>query len=155
MPDKNKTQGHSKPIRLLAEQAITELLPLEDANGPRRIPTGFADLDELTGGWRRGDLVVVAARPGMGLTSFVLSMVRSAAMERKRPVAIFSLEASGRQLASRMISMGSGISLAELRRGALSEAETTRLREHGEHLSKAPIFIDDRVGLVLSELCAE
>ncbi|MDX9752062.1 MAG: DnaB-like helicase C-terminal domain-containing protein [Flavobacteriales bacterium] len=155
MPDKNKTQGHSKPIRLLAEQAIAELLPMEDANAPRRIPTGFADLDKLTGGWRRGDLVVVAARPGMGLTSLVLSMVRSTAMERKRPVAIFSLEASGRQLASRMISMGSGISFAKLRNGALSEADNTLVREHAERISKAPIFIDDRVALVLSELCAE
>lgn len=155
MPDKNNTQGHSKPIRLLAEQAIAALLPMGDANGPRRIPTGFADLDEVTGGWRRGDLVVVAARPGMGLTSFVLSMVRSAALERKRPVAIFSLELSGRQLASRMISMGSGISLAELRNGALSEADITLVREHADRISKAPIFIDERVGLVLSELCAE
>jgi replicative DNA helicase len=160
MTDKNKTApeayGLSKPIRLLVEKTISQIEhTMAGSDGSSGIATGFADLDKLTGGWQRGDMVVVASRPAVGKTSFLLSMVNTIAVNQKRAVAIFSMEVSGMQITSRLISMGSGIGSDKLRSGELSDAEVSILREHAERVADAPIFIDDRADLKTSELCAE
>lgn len=160
MTDKNKTApeayGLSKPIRLLVEKTISQIEhTMAGSDGSSGIATGFADLDKLTGGWQRGDKVVVASRPAVGKTSFLLSMVNTIAVNQKRAVAIFSMEVSGMQITSRLISMGSGIGSDKLRSGELSDAEVSILREHAERVADAPIFIDDRADLKTSELCAE
>jgi replicative DNA helicase len=94
------------------------------------VPTGFVQLDKLTAGWQRSDMVIVAARPAMGKTAFVLSMARNIAVEHKRAVAVFSLEMSSTQLVTRLIASEAGISSEKLRKGDLNDAEFTILHQH-------------------------
>jgi replicative DNA helicase len=112
-------------------------------------------LDKLTAGWQRSDMVIVAARPAMGKTAFVLSMARNIAVEHKRAVAVFSLEMSSTQLVTRLIASEAGISSEKLRKGDLSDAEFTILHQHIARLTNAPIFIDDTPGLNIFELRAK
>jgi len=116
------------------------------------IPTGFKDLDELLLGLHPSDLIVVAARPSMGKTSFVLSMARNAAIDFNVPVAIFSLEMSKIQLAQRIISTEAMINSRAFRTGRLAPDEKQRLIAAMEQLSRAPIFIDDTPSIGVVEL---
>ncbi|MEO7080682.1 MAG: replicative DNA helicase, partial [Flavobacteriales bacterium] len=123
--------------------------------GMSGIPTGFAQLDKLTAGWQRSDMIIVAARPAMGKTAFVLSMARNIAVEHKQPVAVFSLEMSSTQLVTRLIASESGISSEKLRKGELNDQEFTVLHQNIARLSNAPIFIDDTPALNIFELRAK
>ncbi len=132
---------------------------LEELKGKKEgltgIPTGFTELDRLTSGWQRSDLIVIAARPGMGKTSMVLSLAKNAAMQFDKPVAIFSLEMSGVQLVQRLISMEAEIESEKLRTGKLEEYEWQQLTSTIEKISDAPIFIDDTPGINIFELRAK
>lgn len=119
------------------------------------VRSGFTDLDRITAGWQKSDLVIIAARPSMGKTAFVLSMARNAAVDDKTPVAIFSLEMSAIQLVMRLISMESEISSDRLRRGTLEEYEWQQLHSRIKKLENAPIFIDDTPALSVFELRAK
>ena len=119
------------------------------------IPSGFSRLDQLTHGWQSPDFVVVAARPGMGKTSFLLSILRNAAIDHGKAVAIFSLEMSKGQLAGRLISQESGIASEKIKTGNLSEKEWEKLYKETARLNEAPIYIDDTPGLSLFELRAK
>lgn len=123
--------------------------------GVSGIPTGFVQLDKLTAGWQRSDMVIVAARPAMGKTAFVLSMARNIAVEHKRAVAVFSLEMSSTQLVTRLIASEAGISSEKLRKGDLTDGEFAILHQHISRLTNAPIFIDDTPGLNIFELRAK
>ncbi len=107
------------------------------------IPTGFRNIDKLLGGLQRSDLIIVAARPGMGKTSLMLSIARNAARKYDRRVAIFSLEMSAEQLVQRLISAETGIDSQRLRIGNLREEEWPRFIQATGELSEAMIFIDD------------
>lgn len=107
------------------------------------VPSGFGDLDRLTNGFKASDMIVVAARPSMGKTSFVLNITLHAAIEHKLPVAIFSLEMSKEQLVERMLCEQARIDAQRLHRGMLSENEHERLVYSLGPLGDAPIFIDD------------
>lgn len=120
--------------------------------GVTGVQSGFTDLDRITSGWQRSDLVIVAARPGMGKTAFVLSLARNAAITFGRPVAVFSLEMSSVQLVQRMISSETGISSDKLRKGALDKAEWEKLVSMTGKLSESPIFIDDTPALSVFDL---
>ncbi len=124
-------------------------------DGLTGVPTGFTALDRLTSGWQPSDLIIVAARPAMGKTGFVLSMARNAAVEFKKPVAIFSLEMANIQLVLRLVSMEAEISGSKLRNGQLDEEEWKRLHKAVERISEAPIFIDDTAGINIFELRAK
>ncbi|MCB0624533.1 MAG: replicative DNA helicase [Saprospiraceae bacterium] len=140
----------------LATKALKQLEELKDReDGLTGIPTGFTALDRLTSGWQASDLVIIAARPGMGKTSFVLALTRNAAVDFKKPVAIFSLEMSNIQLVQRLISLEAEISGSKLRNGQLEEYEWQQLHTSIEHLSEAPIFIDDTPGINIFELRAK
>ncbi|MFZ3273550.1 MAG: replicative DNA helicase, partial [Lutibacter sp.] len=117
--------------------------------------TGFTRLDELTSGWQPQDLVILAARPGMGKTAFVMSMAKNMAIDFDQPVAIFSLEMSSVQLITRMISSETGISSGKLRKGNLEPHEWEQLNVKVKNLSKAPIFIDDSPSLSIFDLRAK
>tara|TARA_B110000858_G_scaffold179330_1_gene215923 strand:- start:112 stop:1623 length:1512 start_codon:yes stop_codon:yes gene_type:complete len=123
--------------------------------GVSGVPSGFADLDKLTGGWQRSDMIVLAARPGMGKTAFVLTMARNVAVDQGIPVAVFSLEMSSVQLVQRLITAETGISSDKFRKGTLEDHEYQQLHDRIGKLSKSPLFIDDTPGLNVFELRAK
>ena len=119
------------------------------------VPSGFIDLDKLTGGWQRSDLIIIAARPGMGKTAFVLSMARNMAVEAKKPVAFFSLEMTADQLVARLVASEAELSASAIRRGQLQNFEWEQLNARISKLITAPIYIDDTPALSLFELRAK
>jgi replicative DNA helicase len=107
------------------------------------VATGFSDLDQLTGGLQRSDLIIVAARPSMGKTSLALGMAYGAAVGHQKTVGIFSLEMSAEQLVQRILSMETGVDTHHLRLGLIGDNEWDRISRAFGRLSEAPIFIDD------------
>ncbi len=124
-------------------------------DGVSGVPTGFNALDKITGGWQRSDMVVLAARPGMGKTAFVLSMARNMAVDHDVPVAIFSLEMSSAQLVQRLVAAESELSAEKFRKGDLEEYEYQQLQSRITKLAKAKLFIDDTPALSVFELRAK
>jgi replicative DNA helicase len=142
-------------IKNLLWPAMEKIDALMQAGGEvTGVPTGFTDLDRMTLGFQPGDLVIVAARPSMGKTSFVLNMAQHVALERDIPVAFFSLEMSKESLASRMLASEGLIDAQKLRSGRLSADDYKRLSRAASLLINAPIYIDDTAGLNLLELRA-
>ena len=119
------------------------------------IATGFHHLDNLTSGWQPADLVILAARPGMGKTAFVLSLARNIAVDYKKSVALFSLEMSSVQLVTRLISSEAEISSDKLKKGNLTDPEWDHLNKSISSLNDAKIFIDDTPALSIFELRAK
>ena len=120
------------------------------------VPSGFSALDALTKGWQNSDLVIIAARPGMGKTSFVLSAMRNAAVQFEKGVAIFSLEMSAQQLAKRVLACESGISAERMKDAKqLTPQEWDRLLQAATQLEKAPMYVDDTPSLSILELRAK
>jgi len=116
------------------------------------VPTGFIDLDHMTSGLQRGDLVIVAGRPSMGKTSFAMNIAEYVAVEKQSPVAIFSMEMQGEQLAMRMLSSLGRINSNKVRTGQLGDDDWPKLNSAAGILDKAPMFIDDSPGLNLIDL---
>ncbi|HLG50280.1 MAG TPA: replicative DNA helicase [Chloroflexota bacterium] len=116
------------------------------------IPSGFHDLDQLTGGLHPSDLIIIAGRPGVGKTGFALSIVRNAAVHFRAPAAIFSLEMSTEQLVQRLLCMEAAVDSQRIRTGFIDEFEWRRISEAFGVLSDAPIFIDDSAGISTTEL---
>ncbi len=116
------------------------------------VPSGFVALDRLTSGWQKSDLVIIAARPAMGKTAFVLSTARNAAVEHGHSVAIFSLEMSNVQLMLRLISSEAEIESEKIKKGRLADHEWIQLSKKAGNLAKAKIFIDDTPALSVLEL---
>ncbi|MDA7803748.1 replicative DNA helicase [Crocinitomix sp.] len=140
----------------LVEEAIQEIEKAsKNADGVSGVPTGFTDLDRLTSGWQKADMIVLAARPGMGKTAFVLSMAKNSAVMFDKPVAIFSLEMSSVQLTKRLMAMETGISSEKLRKGFSSQDDWDQLHSRINALAEAPIFIDDTPALSIFELRAK
>lgn len=119
------------------------------------VPSGFQSLDRITSGWQRSDLVIIAARPSMGKTAFVLSMARNMAVEHNVPVALFSLEMSDIQLVTRLMVAETEISSEKLRTGKLENHEWRQLEEKIKPLENAQIFIDDTPAISITELRAK
>ncbi len=140
----------------LASKTLKILEELKDKeDGLTGVPTGFTDLDRLTSGWQSSDLIILAARPGMGKTAFVMSLARNAAMEFNKGVAIFSLEMASTQLVQRLISMEAEIPGSKLRSGKLEEYEWQQLHTTIEKMSEIPMYIDDTPGINIFELRAK
>ena len=127
----------------------------KNQDGVSGVPSGFTDLDRITAGWQKSDMVIIAARPGMGKTAFVLSMARNIAVDYQRPVAVFSLEMSSTQLVNRLISSETGIPAEKLRKGNLEDYEFEQLHARIKKLTKAPIYLDDTPALSIFELRAK
>jgi len=140
-------------MRSLIGQALKELAEKKDQDtGLTGVPSGFTDLDRVTSGFQKSDLLIIAARPGMGKTAFVLSAMRNAAVDFKKPVALFSLEMSAVQLVNRLISAEAELESRKIRTGKLEEYEWQQLHHKIAPLTSAPIFIDDTPGLSIREL---
>jgi replicative DNA helicase len=143
-------------MKNLMYRAIQELQKLrEHKDGLTGVPSGFTALDRMTSGWQRSDLVIIAARPGMGKTAFVVSALRNAAVDFNIPVAIFSLEMASVQLVNRMISAEAELEGEKIRKGSLAEFEWKQLVHKTNKLSAAPIYIDDTPALSILELRAK
>ena len=143
------TQAAS-PLLAMAMQNIKKAS--ENVTGINGVASGFTELDKNTHGWQPSDLVIIAARPAMGKTAFVLSMAKNIAVDQKIPLAIFSLEMSGVQLMYRMLSCQAELESEKLKTGHLTEQEWAHLGNSAKILSNSPIFIDDTAGLSVLEL---
>ncbi len=119
------------------------------------VPTGYYDLDQVTAGLQPSDLIIVAGRPGMGKTSFVLNIAQHAAIEAEVPVGFFSLEMSREQLAMRMLCAMARVDSHRLRRGMLRDSDWPKLTRAAGALAEAPIYIDDTPGISTLELRAK
>lgn len=139
----------------LVREAIDKIKAMSEKEGMSGIPSGFEKIDKITSGWQDSDLVILAARPGMGKTAFVLSMARNMSVGHQIPTAIFSLEMSNVQLITRMISSETGISSEKLRKATLNDAEWKQLYSKVKTLEDAPLYIDDTPALSIFDLRAK
>ncbi|MBM3918620.1 MAG: replicative DNA helicase [Sphingomonadales bacterium] len=138
----------ARAIRQIEEVGKTE-------DGMSGIPSGFAGLDRLTNGWQRATLNIIAARPAMGKTAFVLGLARNATVDFKKPIAFFSLEMSNVELVNRLISSETEIEAGKIKKGKLEPHEWAQLNTRITQLSAAPFFIDDTPQITLFELRAK
>ena len=139
----------------LVAEALQRIQDLSKKQGISGLASGFADIDAVTSGWQTSDLIIVAARPGMGKTAFTLSMVSNMAIKNNQPVAFFSLEMSALQLITRLIASETGLYSEKLRTGKLENYEWDILTAKGDAIAKAPIFIDDTPSLSIFDLRAK
>ena len=146
-----KSSDTAQNLVMLAKKKIEEIANKEGLSG---VATGFEKLDLLTSGWQPSDLIIIAARPGMGKTALTLSMARNMAVTQQTPVAFFSLEMSSVQLITRLISAETGLSSEKLRTGKLADHEWKQLNVKVGDLEKAPLFIDDTPSLSVSQLAS-
>ena len=143
-------------MKSLMFKAVKELQERKNhKDGLTGVPSGFSRLDRVTSGWQKADLVIIAARPGMGKTAFCVSALRNAAIDFNIPVAMFSLEMSSLQLVNRLISAEAELESEKIKRGNLAEFEWQQLVHKTTRLSSAPIFIDDTPALSILELRAK
>ena len=150
----NVKKQHEKISTVLAK-TLTEVELAGKKEGLLGVPSGFSSLDRMTGGWQKSDLLVLAARPGMGKTAFVVSIAKNAAVEFNKPVAFFSLEMSSIQLGKRLISNEADIVHDKILKGNLDDFEFVKINERIKKLSSAPLYIDDTANISLFELRAK
>jgi len=151
----NMSRGYES-MSSLSGKMLKQLEELKNQEGGLTgVPTGFTELDRLTSGFQSSDLIILAARPGMGKTAFTLSLAKNAAVDFEKPIAFFSLEMSSLQLAQRIISMEAEISGMKMRSGQLEDYEWQQLHSAIERIGEAPIYIDDTPGINIFELRAK
>ena len=161
----NKTE--QKIFKLIQNKGEKEIIPFKDlvyevVNKAHKaskypddvsgIPTGFVDLDKCLSGLQPSDFILIAARPSMGKTAFVLNIAEHVAVKKGITTAIFSLEMSGVQLASRLLSMESGVNAEVIRTGNLTGSDWQQLVGGADVLGKARVLIDDTPGINISEM---
>ncbi|ADX68624.1 MULTISPECIES: replicative DNA helicase [Weeksella] len=139
----------------LVKEALEKIKDMSTKEGMSGLPSGFTEIDKITSGWQQSDLIILAARPGMGKTAFILSMAKNMTIDHKIPVAIFSLEMSSVQLITRMISGETGISGEKLRKATLADYEWKQLYTKVKGLEEAPLYIDDTPALSIFDLRAK
>ena len=145
-----------RSIKDIVNSAIDEINNIpEDGNMVTGLPTGFVELDKMTTGFHDDELVIVAARPGVGKTSFALNVAQYVGLHTDKTVAMFSLEMSGEQLVQRMLASEGLINSQHLRTGQLDEDEWPKLVAASGSLATANIYIDDTPGIKMSEIRAQ
>ena len=143
-------------VKGLMKEAIDELQAKKTRkDGITGVPSGFIDLDNITSGWQPSDLVIIAGRPSMGKTAFVLSMMRNASIDHEMPIALFSLEMSSLQIVNRLISSEAELDSDKIKKGNLKDYEWQQLLHKTDQLNNAKIFIDDTPALTILELRAK
>ena len=145
------TDGFTR-IKELLWPAMERIESLKDGGPLTGVPTGFKDLDTITLGFQPSDLIIIAARPSMGKTAFVLNIAQYAAVESNIPIAIFSLEMSKESLIQRMLASEGFIDAQRLRSGKLTSQDHSNLAKAAALLGQAPIWIDDTPGITLLEI---
>ncbi len=145
-----------QPMNTVMDQTIAQIeKSYQDKKLITGIPSGFKDLDELLTGFHGSELLIVAARPGMGKTAFALNIMNHVALKSNRPVLFFSLEMPSTQLASRMLCIESMVDSQRVRTGHLQPEELRKLMDKASDLARAPIYIDDSGALNINELRAK
>jgi replicative DNA helicase len=150
---KQKSYEVIKPI-LYDTFAEIERLHHLDHSGIIGVPSGFSSLDDITAGFQKGDLIIIAGRPSMGKTAFALNLARNAGVEYNIPVGFFSLEMSDMQLAQRLLCSEVLVDSQRLRTGRLREKEWPKLSKFVGKLAEAPLYIDDTPALDIIKLSA-
>ncbi len=144
------------PLRSILKGTFEILEELyENKRAVTGVPTGFPDVDRMTSGLQRSDLIIIAGRPSMGKTSFMLNIAENVAIDHKIPVGVFSLEMSKEQIVQRFLCSRSRIPAQRLRTGYLKESEWPLLTQSAARLSEAPIFVDDTPAVGLTEMRAK
>jgi replicative DNA helicase len=156
----NVAQGNIKKevatMDSLVKDAINQIEEAsKNEDGMIGIRSGFPSLDKMTNGWQPSTLIILAARPAMGKTAFVLSMARNMAVDHNKGIAIFSLEMSSSELINRLISSEAELSSSKIRTGQLSEDEWQKLEYKARRLEEAPLYIDDTPAISIFELRAK
>lgn len=154
---RGKAMKGLQPIKEILLDTFDRLDRLNSADSDqyKGIPTGIGLLDSTITGLNRSDLIILAARPGVGKTSFGLNIARHASIKSRRRVAFFSLEMAKEQLSSRLLSTEASVEGTKLRSGDLDKAEWTRLIEAGDILSRADLYFDDTPGITVPEIRAK
>lgn len=146
-------KGGFKEVNTLIKEAVERLDELfkndADITG---LSTGFSDLDAMTSGWQKSDLIIIAGRPSMGKTAFAMNMVEHATLHQNRPVLVFSLEMPASSLVMRMLSSIGKIDATRMRSGNLVEDDWPRLSSAAQRLKDRPLFIDDSAGITTLEM---
>lgn len=146
-------QGGFKGVNELLKEAVERIDELFNSDADiTGLSTSFAELDGMTSGWQKSDLVIVAGRPSMGKTSFAMNMVEHAALHQDKPVLVFSMEMPANQLIMRMMSSLGKIDQTRMRSGNLSEDDWPRLSSAASRLKDRPLYIDDTPGITPMEL---
>ncbi len=149
----NRNSGEFVPIRQVAMNVLEKIeIAAKTKSTVTGIPTGFTDLDYRTSGMQPSDFILIAARPSMGKTAFVLNVVHHVAVKKKLPCMIFSLEMSKEQLVNRMLSMESKVDSQTLRTGTLSDSDWDKVVEGIGVISNSTLMIDDTPGISITEL---
>ena len=144
------------PIKPILNQAVLQIEAARSKpDGLSGVPSGFTAVDRITSGWERSALIILAARPAMGKTAFVLSMARNMAVDHRQKVAVFSLEMSSLQLVNRLISAETELGGEKIKTGKLEDYEWAQLNQRIKTLDDAPIFIDDTPALSIFEFRAK
>lgn len=152
----NNLRRDSRKMDDLLHETLKEIELLKDKkDGLTGVASGFTDLDRMTSGWQKSDLVIIAARPAMGKTAFVLSCARNAAVDFDKPVVVFSLEMSSIQLVNRLVSGETEIEQEKIRKGTLEEWEWQQIHSKIGRLEQAPLIIDDTPALNIFEFRAK
>ena len=138
------------------EAAIAEIEAAQDSSGDLvGVPTGFTELDALTNGFHPGQLIIVAARPAMGKSTFALDIARNAAIAQNKSTLFFSLEMGRAEIAMRMLSAESAIPLQSMRKGNIADSDWTKLAQVRGRINDAPLYIDDSPNMTLVEIRAK
>ena len=148
----NNVKKDVQDIGSVINKALTEIEKLQETTGLSGVPSGFPSLDKITLGWQPSDMIILAARPSVGKTAFVLNVARNAVVDHHKPVAFFSLEMPAIQLVKRMMVSETGLSADKIKGGIkLEPYEWTQLEHKLKDLSKAPLYIDDTPSLPVME----
>lgn len=144
------------PLEELLQPTMDEIDAIASQGGiSRGVPTGFVELDELTNGLHPGQMIVVAARPGMGKSTLGLDFMRSCSIKNHQSSIVFSLEMSKSEIVMRLLSAEAKIKLADMRSGRMTDDDWTRLARRMSEISEAPLYIDDSPNLTMMEIRAK
>jgi replicative DNA helicase len=150
---------HAKDFRAIGDVLITEVQKLDELSrsgtSMTGTPSGFTDLDAITGGFQPGSLTIVAARPGMGKSCLVTNIAENAAIDHGKPVLLFSLEMSESELAGRFLASQARVRGDDLRKGRIKDAAWKKIFDAAGKLSKAPLFVDDSSDISMLEIRAK
>ncbi|WP_459975055.1 DnaB-like helicase C-terminal domain-containing protein, partial [Mycobacterium sp. MUNTM1] len=144
------------PLGDLIQDTMDEIDAIQSRGGlTRGVPTGFAELDDLTTGLHGGQMVIVAGRPGQGKSTLAMDFMRSCSIHHNRASVIFSLEMSKSEIVMRLLSAEARIKLADMRSGRLSDDDWTKMARRMGEITDAPLYIDDSPNLTMMEIRAK
>ncbi|MDD3223132.1 MAG: replicative DNA helicase [Clostridium sp.] len=149
----NKTSNDFEKLSSVLERGFTEIEKLFNNKGEvSGIPSGFPELDEKTSGFQKGDMILIAARPSMGKTTFALNLAEYAALRASKSIVVFSLEMSKEQLAYKLLCSEANVDMLKLRTGALEDNDWDNIAKASGPLAESKIFIDDTAGISVMEM---